>query len=112
MQQIIDYQSHCLVQWKDKIHIFREDCNTAGESKAFREYYKPNIDSWGSIQSDQIKSINRCVIFKGDLYVLSFKMNSEQQTYSYDAKTNCWNEVDPPAIKQHNPCVVYNRWFK
>ena len=102
----IDYQSHCLVQWKDKIHIFREDCNTVGESKAFREYYEPSIDSWGSIQSDQVKYINRCIIFKGDLYVLSFKMNSEQKMYSYDAKTNCWNEVDPPSIKQHNPCVV------
>ena len=51
----IDYQSHCLVRWKDKIHIFREDCDTVGESKAFREYYEPNIDSWGSIQSGQIK---------------------------------------------------------
>ena len=85
----VDYQSHSLVQWKDKIHIFREDFHTVGESKALREYYEPNIDFWGSIQSDQIKSINRSIIFKGDLYVLSFKMNSEQKMYSYDAKTNC-----------------------
>ena len=102
----VDYQSHCLVQWKDKIHIFHEDCNTVGESNAFREYYKPNIDSWGSIQSDHILSINRCVTFKGDLYVLRFKMNSEQKMYSYDAKTNGWNEVDPPSAVQNNPCVV------
>ena len=80
-----DYQSHCLVQWKDKIHIFCEDCNTVGESEAFRQHYQPNINSWGSIQSDQIKSINRCIIFKGDLYLLSFKMNSEKKMYSYDA---------------------------
>ena len=102
----VDYQSHCLVQWKDKIHIFHEDCNTKGESNAFREYYKPNIDSWGSIQSDHIKSINRCITFKGDLYVLGFKMFSEQKIYSYDAKTNGWNEVDPPSAVQNNPCVV------
>ena len=102
----VDYQNHCLVQWKDKIHIFHEDCKTVGESNAFREYYKPNIDSWGSIQSDQIKSINRCIIFNGDLYVLSFKVNSEQRMYSYDAKTNGWNEVDPPSAVQRNPCVV------
>ncbi|XP_015756211.1 PREDICTED: kelch-like protein 18 isoform X2 [Acropora digitifera] len=102
----VDYQSHCLVQWKDKIHIFHEDCNTEGESNAFREYYKPNIDSWGSIQSDHIKSINRCITFKGDLYVLRFEMFSEQKIYSYDAKTNGWNEVDPPSAVQNNPCVV------
>ena len=101
-----DYRSHCLVHWKDRIHIFCEDCKTVGESEAFRQHYQPNIDSWGSIQSDQIKSINRCIIFKGDLYVLSFKMYSEQKMYSYDAKTNCCNEVDPPSIKQNNPCVV------
>ena len=101
-----DYQSHCLVQWKDKIHIFCNDCKTVGESEAFRQHYQPNIDSWGSVQNDQIKSINRCSIFKGDLYVLSFKMYSEQKMYSYDAKTNCCNEVDPPSIKQNNPCVV------
>ena len=101
-----DYQSHCLVQWKDKIHIFCEDCNTVGESEAFRQHYQPNINSWGSIQSDQIKSINKCIIFKGDLYVLRFKINSEQKMYSYDAKINCWNEVDPPPITQHNPRVV------
>ena len=77
-----------------------------GESKGFREYYQPNINSWGSIQSDQIKSINRCIIFKGDLYVLSFKMNSEQKMYSYDAKTNSWNTVNAPSARQHNPCVV------
>ena len=102
----VDYQSHCLVQWKDKIHVFHEDCNTVGESNAFREYYKPNIDSWGSIQSYRIKPINRCIIFKGDLYVLSFKTNSEQKMYSYDARTNGWNEVDPPSAVQRNPCVV------
>ena len=102
----VDYQSHCLVQWKDKIHIFHEDCNTEGESNAFREYYKPNIDSWGSIQSGHIKSINRCITFKGDLYVLRFEMFSEQKIYSYDAKTNSWNEVDPPSAVQNNPCVV------
>ena len=101
-----DFQSHCLVQWKDKIHIFCEYSKTVGESEAFRQHYQPNIDSWGSIQSDQIKSISSCIIFKGDLYVLSFKMNSEQKMYSYDAKTNCWNEVDPPSRKQSNPCVV------
>ena len=101
-----DYQSHCLVQWQDKIHIFCEDGNTVGESEAFRQHYQPNINSWGAIQSDQIKSINRCIIFKGDLYVLSFKWNSEQKMYIYDAKTNSWNEVDPPSVKQHNPCVV------
>ena len=38
--------------------------------------------------------------------MLSFKMYSEQKMYSYDAKTNCCNEVDPPSIKQNNPCVV------
>ena len=101
-----DYQSHCLVQWKDKIHIFRENCNTVGESKGFREYYQPNINSWGSIQSNHIRSINRCIIFKGNLYMLSFKRNSEQEMYIYDAKTNCRNEVDPPSAEQHNPCVV------
>ncbi|XP_015750817.1 PREDICTED: kelch-like protein 3 [Acropora digitifera] len=101
-----DYQRHCLVQWKDKIHIFCEESNTVGESEAFRQHYQPNINSWGSIQSDQIEFINSCIILKGDLYVLSFTTNSEQKIFSYDAKTNCWNDVDPPSAIQHNPCVV------
>ncbi|XP_044178438.1 kelch-like protein diablo [Acropora millepora] len=101
-----DYKRHCLIQWKDKIHIFCEESNTVGESEAFRQHYQPNINSWGFIQSDQINAINRCVIFKDDLYVLSCKVNSEQKMYCYDAKTNCWNEVDPPSHEQSNPCVV------
>ncbi|XP_067048895.1 kelch-like protein 28 [Acropora muricata] len=101
-----DYQRHCLVQWKDKIHIFCEESNTVGESEVFRQHYQPNINSWGSIQSDQIKFINSCIILKGDLYVLSFTTNSEHMIFSYDAKTNCWNDVDPPSAVQRYPCVV------
>ena len=31
---VFDYQSDCLVQWKDKINIFRKDCNTVGKIKS------------------------------------------------------------------------------
>ena len=100
-----DYQSHCLVQWKENIHVLNGNYHILGNSEV-REYYQPNMNSWGAIQSDQTKSINRCIIFKGDLYVLSFKRNSEQKMYIYDANTNCWNEVAPPSAVQCNPCVV------
>ena len=100
-----DYKGHCLVQWKENIHVFNGDNHILGNSEV-REYYQPNINSWGAIQSDQTKSLNRCIIFKGDLYVFCFEMFLEQEMYRYDAKTNCWNEVDPPPAEQHNPCVV------
>ena len=99
-----DYQNHCFVQWKDKIHIFREDCRIVDESEAFREHYHPNINSWGSIQGDQVESVTRCIVFRGDLYVFCSDL---PEMCCFNAKINCWEEVyDPPPLKQHNPCVV------
>ena len=64
------------------------------------------MNSWGAIQSDQTKYMNKCIIFKDDLYVFRFEMYSELKMYRCYAKTNCWNEVDPPSVQQCNACVV------
>ena len=100
-----DYQSHCLVQWKENIHVFSGNNHTLGNSEV-REYYQPNMNSWGAIQSDQTKYMNKCIIFKDDLYVFRFETSSELKMYRCYAKTNCWNEVDPPSVQQYNACVV------
>ena len=73
-----DYQGHCLVQWKENIHIFSGVNHTLGNLEV-REYYQPNINSWGAIQSDQTKSMNRCIIFKDDLYVFCLERHLEQK---------------------------------
>ena len=100
-----DYEGHYLVQWQEKVHVFSGAKHSLGKSEV-REYYQPNINSWGAIQSDPMKSMNRCIIFKGDLYVFWFQMILEVKMYCYDAKTNCWNEVDLPSVKQYNSCIV------
>ena len=100
-----DYQRHCLVQWKGNIHVFNGNNHILGNSEV-REYYQPNMNSWGAIQSDQTKYMNKCIIFKDDLYVFRFERYSELKMYRCYSKTNCWNEVDPPSVQQYNACVV------
>ena len=100
-----DYKGHCPVQWKGNVHIFNGENHTLGNS-VVREYYQPNINSWGAIQSDQTKSVSWGAIFKDDLYAFLSQRIFQQKMYSYDAKTNCWNEIDLPFAQQYDACVV------
>ena len=104
------YQSHTLTQHRSRVYVFDNETHELGESEV-TEYYEPDANSWGAIQSGMVNTFTSCTVLNGKLYASYFSYFKGAGVSRYDEQKNCWDEIVAPPTGQEDPCVVADEKF-
>ena len=97
------HQDHFLVQCRSKVYIADSQSIKMGESVGM-EYYKPAMNTWGSVIKATNNTRNHVIVLNDVLYEMSFSLYG-CRIYQYDAGSNNWLNMNALSGKE-SPCVV------
>ena len=96
MNTTFEHKDHCIIQYKDRVHVFSSQEKVRGKHSHVVEYYVPSTNSWGAIQTKFAYGYEEFIALfvlddnKG-LWIITYnETEHDSYIYEYNPDKNIW----------------------